>query len=215
MSGILPSAGKLSVGSTAGASSSINVLKSLKAGNAANASNSSLNVLRNWFKTNVGTQGKVAGTLQNPSNSVVKMDDWHGVLIYGMSIRVRNEKKNGSYWNGTTGGVQMSGVYGARSNYRFIFNGSSKTVNSGVTASYGPIDVGSGPTSKTYAASMEHKTDTSTKESFSIKLFATTSSPIPQVIGFGLDNKTIDLGANNGGSYTTARQLLIGRQTLA
>ena len=216
--------GPLGPGTTAGVNRSINLLKSMKdASTSANEPNSSINELRNWFRDNVGSQGLVTDTLVAANNTTVSMDDWHGVLIYGMQLRVRNEKKNGSYWTGNNGFIQFLGVYGDQKAYRFTVTGQgSKTGNWQTNINFGSLNVGNkNGASTTYDCSMEAAKDTgtiitATKEEFSIKLFSLSSGSFtPQLIGFGTNNGvgvTINLGANNGNSFTTAKEVYIGKQ---
>ena len=213
----IPTTGQLGVGNTAGVDRSINLLKNLRAGNAQNEPNSSINGLRNWFRDNVGTKGKVGGTLVGGSGSQVDVSDWRGVLIYGMELQAKNEAKNGTYWNGNDGAVRMKGWQGDQVNYRFTFNNKVKTVNYGVWAEFAGLDVGDqNGASKLYTAAATHRTDTSTSEDFQVKLFSVASgSPKqPQVIQWGIDNKTFDLSSNNGSGYTTNKVFVIGRQDL-
>lgn len=213
----IPTTGQLGVGNTAGVDRSINLLKNLKAGTAQNNPNSSINGLRNWFRDNVGSQGKVSGTLLGVSGSQVNVSGWRGVLIYGMELQAKNEAKNGTYWNGNNGAVRMKGWEGDQVNYRFTFGNKVKTVNYGVWAVFDNLDVGSeNGDSTTYAASVTHRDDITTSEEFQVKLFSVASgSPrIPQVIQWGIDNKTFNLSSNNGSGYTTNTVFVIGRQVL-
>jgi hypothetical protein len=212
--------GPLGPGTAAGINRSINLLKSIKdTSTSASEPNSSINELRNWFRDNVGSQGLVTDTLVAANNTTVSMDDWHGVLIYGMILKVRNEKKNGSYWNGNNGFIQFLGVYGDQKAYRFTVAGTSKTGNWQTNINFNKLNVGaSNGGTKTYTCSMEAAKDTgtiitATKEEFQIKLFSTSGTSFtPQLISFGTNNVTIDLGANNGNSFTTAKEVYIGKQ---
>lgn len=213
----IPTTGQLGVGNTAGVDRSINLLKNLKAGNSQNQPNSSINGLRNWFRDNVGSRGKVSGTLVDGSGSQVDVSDWRGVLIYGMELQAKNEAKNGTYWNGNNGAVRMRGWQGDQVNYRFTFDNTVKIVNYGVWAVFNNLNVGnSNGASNAYAAFVAHRTETSTVEGFQVKLFSVASgSPKqPQVNQWGIDNKTFNLSSNNGSGYTTNKVFVTGRQTL-
>ena len=213
----IPTTGQLGVGNTAGVDRSINLLKNLKAGNSQNQPNSSINGLRNWFRDNVGSRGKVSGTLVDGSGSQVDVSDWRGVLIYGMELQAKNEAKNGTYWNGNNGAVRMRGWQGDQVNYRFTFDNTVKIVNYGVWAVFNNLNVGnSNGASNAYAAFVAHRTETSTVEGFQVKLFSVASgSPKqPQVNLWGIDNKTFNLSSNNGSGYTTNKVFVTGRQNL-
>ena len=216
MSKTIPSSGKLGVGSTAGVNRSINLLKNLKSSTSASQPNSSLNALRSWFRTNVGSQGAVDGQLANSDNTTLNISQWRGVFIYGMIIKVKNEAMRGTYTDGNNGKVYMQGVYGDQVNYKFKFNGSTKTVNYGAAAEFTNINVsGTAGGSKDFTnCTMTHRSQAFSTETFSIRMFLVSgSTPSPIVLGFGTNNQNISLGANNGTKYTTAKTLLIGTQS--
>lgn len=121
----IPSSGKLGPGTTAGTDRSINLVKNIKTVTGA-SEKSSLDELRSWFKTFVGSNGNFNNT--GGSGSQVKMSDWYGVSIFGIRLRTKNETSS-KYGTNNNAILYITGRFSQKYNYRLEYDSTNVLIN--------------------------------------------------------------------------------------
>ena len=141
----IPTTGAIGIGDDAGVDRSINLLKNIKKATGARDSNSSLNDLRNFFKSYVGVTGNFAHT--GNTTTEVGLSAFRGAYIYGFRVKVKNETAS-YYGNSNDGIVEVRGTFGDKASYTVYLSTKGTFVNNyGVTTSYTDLDAGSSYTS--------------------------------------------------------------------
>lgn len=112
----IPTTGELSPGN-ASTERSINLLKNIKTSTGQNEADSSINSLRNWFRTYVGNAGNF--TNSKASGSQINLSDFRGAEILGVDVKVVNET-NSTYGTKNDAKVILKGLFSQREKYRFI-----------------------------------------------------------------------------------------------
>lgn len=136
----IPLTGAVGIGDEAGVDRSINLLKNIKKITGANSSNSSLNDLRNFFKSYVGVTGNFTHT--GNTTTTVGLSDFRGSYIYGFRVKVTNETAS-YYENDLTGKIEFQGSFGQRDTYTVYKDGTGAIIsNYGITATYSNLDGG-------------------------------------------------------------------------
>tara|TARA_R110000868_G_scaffold7361_6_gene40151 strand:+ start:683 stop:1453 length:771 start_codon:yes stop_codon:yes gene_type:complete len=123
----IPVSGEVSPGNT-GANRSINLLKNIKHGTGRTEINTSVNALRDWFKTYVG----VTGNFSNASNTgqQVNFSDFHGTTILGVIATAVNETHS-TYGTNNNAKVSLQGIFSDKYSYIFSMNGQIKIALNG------------------------------------------------------------------------------------
>ena len=123
----IPDSGQVSPGNT-NSDRSINLLKNIKTVTPRNQSNTSVNQLRNWFRTYIGSGGDFNNTGGNQKQ--VNLSDWHGVGILGIGIVVTNETHS-KYGTNNDAKIRIRGYFSEKYKYTFKLGTQSKTATHG------------------------------------------------------------------------------------
>ena len=109
----IPTTGQLSPGLNE-ANRSINLLKNIKTATARAQANTSVNELRNWFRTYVGFAGNFSNNKAN--NEQVQLSDFRGAQILGVDVKFRNET-NSTYGTNNDALVILKGLFSQKIRY--------------------------------------------------------------------------------------------------
>lgn len=111
----IPTTGQLSPGLNA-ANRSINLLKNIKTATNRTEANTSINELRNWFRTYVGFAGNFDNNKAN--NKQVNLSDFRGAEILGVDVKFKNET-NSTYGTNNNAQVIIKGLFSQKVKYGF------------------------------------------------------------------------------------------------
>ncbi len=142
----IASTGKLSVGSTAGVSRSINLCRNIKQTTSGTAEGS-MDRLRNWFNDYVGSNGGFSGA--GTGGQEVSISDWRGARITGFRVKTTNETANPGYDDNNNAQLLCQGYFDNKTSIKFRLNGSgydsTKTAQHGAFVNFTGIngDIGS------------------------------------------------------------------------
>ena len=128
----IPTSGEVSPGNT-GEDRSINLLKNIKTSTSRTEVNTSVNSLRNWFRTYVGTTGNFSNT--KSSGQQVNLSDFHGATILGIAVIATNETSS-TYGTNDDAKVLLQGVFSEKRAYRYEMNNQSKLAAHGESVTF-------------------------------------------------------------------------------
>ena len=111
----IPKTGQLSPGLNA-ADRSINLLKNIKTATDRTQANTSINELRNWFRTYVGFAGNFDNNKGN--NEQINLSEFRGAEILGVDVKFKNET-NSAYGTKNNAQVIIKGIFSQKVKYRF------------------------------------------------------------------------------------------------
>lgn len=114
----IPASGEVSPGNT-NADRSINLLKNIKTETNRAQSDTSLNALRNWFRTYIGGTGNFDNT--GNSETQVNLSDWHDTSILGIGIQTTNETSS-TYGTNNDAKITLQGFFSEKIKYLFVIN---------------------------------------------------------------------------------------------
>ena len=134
----IPKSGELSPGNT-GANRSINLLKNIKTSTSRTQVNSSVNSLRNWFRTYVGTSGNFSNA--KSSGQQVNLSDFHDTTILGVVVTTVNESSS-TYGTNNDAKVNIQGIFGEKYKYYFSMNNQQKIALHGQAVSFTGLPAG-------------------------------------------------------------------------
>ena len=129
----IPETGQLSPGLNA-ANRSINLLKNIKTPTTRAEANTSINELRNWFRTYVGFAGNFSNNKAN--NEQVQLSDFRGAQILGVDVKFRNET-NSTYGTNNNALVILKGLFSQKIRYQFTVGQGNKIPDITRTALHG------------------------------------------------------------------------------
>ena len=132
----IPTSGEVSPGNT-GEDRSINLLKNIKTSTSRTEVNTSVNSLRNWFRTYVGATGNFSNT--KSSGQQVNLSDFHGATILGIAVIAINETSS-TYGTNDDAQVILQGIFSEKRAYRFVINNQSKIVFHGGNTTFIGLD---------------------------------------------------------------------------
>ena len=136
----IPTTGQLSPGLNE-ANRSINLLKNIKTATARAQANTSVNELRNWFRTYVGFAGNFDNNKAN--NEQVNLSDFRGAEILGVDVKVKNET-NSTYATNKDFKVIIKGLFSQKYKYSVGVEQGSRSLNNtilhGNTATFTGFD---------------------------------------------------------------------------
>ena len=124
--------GRLSIGSTAGVSRSINLCRNIKQSTSGTAEGS-MDRLRNWFNDYVGSDGGFSG--DGSGGDEVSISDWRGARITGFRVRTRNETANPGYDDNNDAKLTCQGYFDNKTSTKFKLAGGG--YNKTLTAQHG------------------------------------------------------------------------------
>lgn len=157
----IPSSGEVSPGNT-GSDRSINLLKNIKTSTSRTKSNSSVNELRNWFRTYIGSGGDFNNTGGNQTQA--NLSDWHGTGILGVGVQTTNETQS-TYGTNNDATVTLQGFFSEKFKYTFTVNNQSKTSLHGNSVTFTGLQGGNDQTGTEYEITVDSKnTNTFTAE---------------------------------------------------
>ena len=128
----IPTSGEVSPGNT-GEDRSINLLKNIKTSTSRTEVNSSINSLRNWFRTYVGTTGNFSNT--KSSGQQINLSDFHGTTILGIGVSTINETSS-TYGTNNNAKVSLQGIFSEKNAYRYEMNNQSKLAAHGASVTF-------------------------------------------------------------------------------
>tara|TARA_R110001592_G_scaffold197979_3_gene446093 strand:+ start:5543 stop:6256 length:714 start_codon:yes stop_codon:yes gene_type:complete len=118
----IPKSGEISPGNT-GANRSINLVKNIKTSTSRTEGNSSVNSLRNWFRTYVGITGNFSNA--QADGQQVNLSDFYDTTILGVIVTTRNETTS-QYGTNDDAIVNIGGLFGEKYKYYFSMNNQQK-----------------------------------------------------------------------------------------
>ena len=128
----IPTSGEVSPGNT-GEDRSINLLKNIKTSTSRTEVNSSINSLRNWFRTYVGTTGNFRNT--KSSGQQANLSDFRGTTILGIGVSTINETSS-TYGTNNNAKVSLQGIFSEKNAYRDEMNNQSKLAAHGESVTF-------------------------------------------------------------------------------
>ena len=138
----IPGSGEISPGNT-NTDRSINLLKNIKTSTTRVQSNTSLNSLRNWFRTYIGGSGNFDNS--GSSGTQVNLSDWHGAGILGVGVQTTNETQS-TYGTNNDATVTLQGYFSEKFKYTFTVNNQSKTSFHGESVTFTGLEGGTADT---------------------------------------------------------------------
>lgn len=216
----IPSSGEVSPGNT-GSDRSINLLKNIKTSTSRTKSNSSVNELRNWFRTYIGSGGDFDNTGGNQTQA--NLSDWHGTGILGIGLRTTNETSS-TYGVNDDAKIEIGGYFSEKFKYSFALNGTTKTATRGVSVTFTGLQGGTSTTGTEYTINVKtYNRDNQQALPVSKVKVRTAYNGAGRVRGtnttgiksFGTSNNPIDFtysGGAGAGKTSNPLWLLIGKE---
>jgi hypothetical protein len=146
----IPNSGEVSPGSSK-ADRSINLLKNIKTSTSRTTSNTSIDALRNWFRTYVGTTGNFSNN--KSAGQQVNLSDFHDSAILGIAVTTTNETSS-TYGTNNNAKVFIRGYFSEKFRYSFETNNQTKTAFHGNNATFTGFDGGTGSTGTEYVVAV-------------------------------------------------------------
>ena len=198
--------GKLSVGSTAGVSRSINLCRNIKQTTSGTAEGS-MDRLRNWFNDYVGSNGGFTGA--GSGGDEVSLSDWRGARITGFRVKTTNETANPGYDDNNDARLSCQGYFDNKTSIKFKLAGggynSTKTAQHGANVIFTGIngDIGSDMT-----LTIENSLNNTATMKFRPKRSGTPYMKSTTTVGrTSASGGTVQYDFNNSGAGTTSNNL--------
>jgi hypothetical protein len=169
----IPKTGEVSPGSNK-ADRSINLVKNIKTSTSRTTANTSIDSLRNWFRTYVGTTGNFSNN--KSAGQQVNLSDFHDTTILGIGITTTNETSS-TYGTNNNAKVFLRGYFSDKNSYGFLMNGVRKIAFHGDNVSFIGLQGGEdGKTGTEYTVTVQAYSKTTFK-----KLAPVTTNSQPEV----------------------------------